>query len=66
MSIAYAFFINSIWEIIAQINETGDSKLNHMKLVKRYRKRYELEPHLTNRLSSYIYEIWSHGKNEET
>lgn len=65
MTIAYAFFINSIWEIIAEVNETGDAKANHMRLVKKYQKKYKLEADLTNRLGSYIYDIWAHGKDEE-
>ena len=36
-----------------------------MKLVRKYQKKYTLEPKLANRLSNYIYEIWAHGKNEE-
>ena len=65
MSIAYAFFINMIWEIIAEVNETKDYKDHHTKMLQSYKSKYNIDSELTNRLGSYVYEIWKYGKSEE-
>ena len=42
MSVAYALFVNNVWELISELNETGDSKDRHMKILKIYRKKYDI------------------------
>ena len=65
MTVLFAFFINSIWEIIGEVQESSVEYSENWNSLKTFLRNSQISGHAKQKISSYLYEIWMDDDDDE-
>ena len=65
MTVLFAFFINSIWEIIGEVQESSVEYSENWNSLKTFLRNSQISSNAKQKISSYLYEIWMDDDDDE-